>query len=72
MEEPEAWQMALRDAMDITQSLSMSWEDQVQEEEQERRSSMEGNPKLGLSPLPLEGDSISDVSMVDEGLLQRD
>ena len=39
-----------------------------EEEEQERRSSMEGNPKLGLSPPPLEGDS--DVPMVDESLLQ--
>ena len=30
------------------------------------------NPKPGLSPPPLEGDSVSDVSMVDEGLLQCD
>ena len=59
--------------MDLAQSLSMSWEDWVQEEEEwERHSSMEGDPKLGSSPLPLEGDSISDVSMVDEGLLQHD
>ena len=65
--------MALRDAMDLTQSLSMSWEDRVQEdEEQERCSSMEGDPKLGSSPPPLEGDGTSDVSMVDEGLLQHD
>ena len=49
----------------------MSWEDWVQEEEeQERHSSMEGDPKPGSSPPPLEGDSISDISMVDEGLLQ--
>ena len=73
VEEPEAWLTAFRDAMDLTQSSSMSWEDQVQEEEeQERHSSMEGDPKLGLSLLPLEGDSVSDVSMVDEGLLQCD
>ena len=73
MKEPEAQQMAFRDVMDLTQSQSMSWEDQVQEEEeQERHSSTEGDPKLGLPPLPLEGDSISDVSMVDEGLLQHD
>ena len=65
--------MAFRDAMDLTQSLSMSWEDWVQEEEeQERHSSTEGDPKLGLSPPPLEGDSVSDVSMVDESLLQCD
>ena len=43
-----------------------------EEEEQERCPSMEGDPKLGSSPPPLEGDSISDVSMVDEGLLQCD
>ena len=72
-EEPEAWQMAFRDAMDLTQSPSMSWEDWVQEEEeQERCSSMEGNPKPGSSPPPLEGDSVSDVSMVNEGFLQHD
>ena len=65
--------MAFRDAMDLAQSPSMSWEDWVQEEEeQERHSSMEGDPKPGSSPPPLEGDSISDVSMVDEGLLQCD
>ena len=65
--------MAFRDAMDLTWSPSMSWEDWVQEEEeQERRSSMEGDPKPGSSPPPLEGDSVSDVSMVNEGLLQCD
>ena len=62
-EEPEAQLMAFRDAMDPTQSPSMFWEDQVQEEEeQERCSSTEGDPKPGLSSLPLEGDSASDVS----------
>ena len=61
--------MAFRDAMDIAWSLSMSWEDWVQEEEeQERHSSMGGNPQLGPSPPPLEGGS--DISMADEGLLQ--
>ena len=71
--EPEAWQMAFRDAMDLAQSPSMSWEDWVQEEEeQERHSSMEGDPKPDSSPPPLEGGSISDASMVDEGLLQCD
>ena len=65
--------MAFRDAMDVTWSPSMSWEDRVQEEEeQEMHSSVAGDPKLGLHPLPLEGDSISDVSMVNEGLLQCD
>ena len=73
MKEPEAQQRAFRDAMDLTQSPSMSWEDWVQEEEeQERRSSMEGDLKPSSPPPPLEGDSISDVSMVNEGLLQHD
>ena len=63
--------MTFRDAMDLTYSSSMSWEDWVhEEEEQERYSSMEGDPKPGSSPLPLEGDS--DVSMVNESLLQCD
>ena len=69
--EPEAQQRAFRDAIDLARSPSMSWEDWVQEEEeQERHSSMEGDPKPGLPPLPLESESISDVSMVDKGLLQ--
>ena len=43
--------MAFRDAMDLAQSSSMSWEDWVQEEEeQERHSSTEDNPNLGSSP----------------------
>ena len=59
--------------MDLTRSSSMSWEDWVQEEEeQERHSSTEGDPKPGLSPPPLEGGNISDVSMANEGLLQCD
>ena len=58
--------------MDVTQSPSMSWEDWVQEEEeQEMHSSVAGDPKLGSYPPPLKGDSISDVSMVNEGLLQH-
>ena len=43
-----------------------------EEEEQERHSSMGGDPQPGSSPPPLEGDSISDISMVNEGLLQHD
>ena len=43
-----------------------------EEEEQERCSSMGGDPQPGSSPLPLEGGSISDVSMANEGLLQCD
>ena len=34
--EAEAHQMAFRDDMEIGHSSSMSWEDQVQEEEQQR------------------------------------
>ena len=65
--------MAFRDAMELTQSSSMSWEDQVQEEEEQQRcSSMEGGPNPGLSPPPLEGDNVSDVSMVNDSLLQCD
>ena len=62
--------MAFRDAMELAQSSSMSWEDQVQEEQ--RCSTMEGGPNPGLSPLPLEGDIASNVSMVDDSLLQWD
>ena len=65
--------MAFRDAMDLSWSPSMSWENWVQEEEeQERCSFTEGDPKPGSPPLPLEGDSASDVSMVNKGLLQCD
>ena len=63
--------MAFKEAMELGQS-SMSWEDQVQKEEKEQRcySTMEGSPNLG-SPAPLlEGDNASDVSMVDDSLLQ--
>ena len=35
-------------------------------------SPMEGGPNLGSSPPPLEGDYISDVSMVNDSLLQHD
>ena len=65
--------MAFRDAMEPTQSSSMSWEDWVQEEEEQKRHSpTEGKPNLGSSPPPLEGDNISDVSMVNDSLLQCD
>ena len=58
--------------MDIAQSPPMTWEDWVQEEEeQERRSSTGGDSQLGPSPLPLEGCSISDVSMAEEGPQQH-
>ena len=56
--------MAFRDAMDVARSPPMSWEDWVQEEEErERYSSTGGDSQPGLSPPPLEGCSVSDVSM---------
>ena len=65
--------MAFRDAMELALSSSMPWEDQVQEEEEQKRHSpMEGGPNPGSSPPPLEGDNISDVSMVNDSLLQCD
>ena len=71
--EPEAQQMAFRDATEPTQSSSMSWENWVQEEEEQKRCSpMEGSPNLGSSPPPLESDNVSDVSMVNDSLLQCD
>ena len=51
----------------------MSWEDRVQEEEErERHSSTGGHSQPGLSPLPLEGCGISNISMAEEGPLQHD
>ena len=60
--------------MEIAQSPPLSWEDRVREEEdeQERHSSIGGD----LQPCPsspwLEGCNVSDISMADEGLQQRD
>ena len=66
--------MAFKEAMDLGRSSSMSWEDQVQKEEEQQRccSTMEGSPNPGLSPPLLEGDNPSDISMVDDSLLQHD
>ena len=73
MEEPKAWQMAFKEAMDLDQSSSMSWEDQLQKEEEQQRccSTAEGRSNLDSPPL-LEGDNASDVFMVDDSLLQCD
>ena len=76
LEEPdtpqtESQQTAFRDAMESNHSSSMSWEDQVWEEEQQKEGS-------GLSPEPdvpppaVEGGSASDVSMINNGLTQHD
>ena len=48
--------MAFRDAMEIGRSSSISWEDQVQEDEQQRQggSIAEGGPESDTSPTELE------------------
>ena len=52
----------------------LSWEEQVQEEEdeQERHSSIGGDSQPCPSPAPMEGCSVSDVSMAEEGPQQGD
>ena len=52
----------------------MSWEDQVQKEEEWQRhcSTMKGSSSPGLPPLLIEGDNTSNVFMVDDSLLQHD
>ena len=66
--------MASRDVMEVAQSPPLSWEDRVQEEEdeQERHSSVGGDSQPCLSPVWMEGSSISDVSMAEEGPQQGD
>ena len=66
--------MAFKEAMELGHSSSMTWEDQVQKEEEWQRccSTMEGSPSPGSLPPLLEGDNASDVSMVDDSLLQHD
>ena len=68
VKESEAQHMAFREAMELSHSSSMSWEDQVQKEEEWQRcdSSDKGSPKLGLPPPVLEEGNTSDVSMVDD------
>ena len=70
----EAQQMAFRDAMEVTRSPPMTWEDQVQEEEEEhkRHSSTGGDSQPCPSSPPLEGCNISDISMAEEGPQQCD
>ena len=66
--------MAFKEAMELSQSPSMSWEDQVQKEEEWQRpdSSTKGSPNSGSPPPVLEGENASDVSMVDDNPLQHD
>ena len=72
--EAEAQQMAFRDTMEIGHSSSMSLEDQVQEEEQQRwgGSIAEGSLESDTTPPGLEEGNASDVSMVNDSLLQHD
>ena len=62
------------DVMEVNQSPPLSWEERVQEEEdeQERHSSIGGDSQPCLSPARMEGCSVSDVSMAEEGPQQGD
>ena len=65
--------MASTDVMEVAQSPPLSWEDWVQEEEDEQeRCSSVGDSQPCPSPLWMEGCSISDVSMAEEGPQQGD
>ena len=74
MPETKAHQTAFRDAMEIGHSSSMSWEDQVQEEEEQKwdGSVMESSPEPDVPPPALEEGNASDVSMVNDNLIQHD
>ena len=60
--------------MEGTQSPPLSWEERVEEEEDEkdRHSSIGGDSQPCPSPIRMEGCSISDVSMAEEGPQQGD
>ena len=60
--------------MEVTQSPPLSWEERVQEEEdeQDRHSSIGGDSQPCPSPVRMEGCSVSDVSMAEEGPQQGD
>ena len=55
--------------MEVAQSPPLSWEERVQEEEdeQERHSSIGGDSQPCPSPTRLDGCSVSDISMAEEG-----
>ena len=61
----KAHQTAFRDAMKISHSSSMSWEDQVWEEEQQRQggSIMESSPEPDVPPPASEEGKASNVSI---------
>ena len=66
--------MVFKEAMELGHSSSMSWEDQVQKEEEWQRcdSGAKGSPESGLPPPLLEEERTSDVSMVDDSPLPHD
>ena len=66
--------MAFKDSMEVAQSPPLTWEDWVREEEEEQEGCLpaERDSQQCPSSPQLEGCNISDVSMVDEGLQQRD
>ena len=62
------------DVTEVTQSPPLSWEDRVREEEdeQERHSSIGGDSQPCPFPACMEGCSVSDISMAEEGPQQGD
>ena len=65
--------MAFRDAMEVSCSSSMSWEDQVWEEEQKQGGSIrESSPEPDVPPPALDEGNTNDVSMINGGLAQHD
>ena len=65
---------ACTDVMEVAQSPPLSWEEWVQEEEdeQERHSSIGRDSQPCPSAVRMEGCSVSDVSMAEEGPQQGD
>ena len=64
--------MAFRDAMEIGCSSSMSWRFRKRNRQKRGGSIAEGSPESDTSPPALEEGNISDISMVDDSLLQHD
>ena len=65
---------ASKDPMEVAQSPPLTWEDRVWEEEEEQEGCLPAERDSQQCPSSswLEGCNVSDVSMVDEGLQQRD
>ena len=65
--------------MESAHSSSLLWEEQVQEEEQQQKGSAQGgrtrtesNLEPDVAPPVSKGGSASNVSMIDDGLIQHD